>query len=200
MIAKDPSAGDAILKELIIHIANASEKDEKFGAVKLNKILFYADFLSYLKRGHSITGQTYFALKDGPAPKRLLPAREEMKNADEIAIQRSSVFGMQKQREKVIALRSANYKILNDAEGVAITDFVIEKLRNKNGTDLTIESHNFIGWKMAFEQGSETTIPYSTARIDLKAFKSLDERLEIPELPQELVEHGKELYRKLFDA
>jgi hypothetical protein len=54
-------------------IATRSEGDEPFGAVKLNKLLFYADFFAYVKFGECITGQEYQKLAQGPAPRRMLP-------------------------------------------------------------------------------------------------------------------------------
>lgn len=36
--------------------------------VKMNKLLFYADFLHFKKHGHSITGARYVAIQMGPAP------------------------------------------------------------------------------------------------------------------------------------
>src|SRR5450631_2039149 len=84
-------ADDGKMEEIILHVAKESEKDDKFGAVKLNKILFYADFLSYLKRGKSITGQEYFALEEGPAPQRLLPIRQKMVKGGDLAIQNIDV-------------------------------------------------------------------------------------------------------------
>ena len=62
---------DQKMKELILHVAIASDKDERFGAVKLNKILFYGDFLSYFRRGRSITNHEYFAIREGPAPRQI---------------------------------------------------------------------------------------------------------------------------------
>jgi len=50
---------DKRLRELILLIATRSEGDEPFGAVKLNKLLFYADFFAYVKFGESITGQEW---------------------------------------------------------------------------------------------------------------------------------------------
>ena len=38
-------ANDAKLRELVLYICYLSEGDNSFGKVKLNKILFYADFL-----------------------------------------------------------------------------------------------------------------------------------------------------------
>ena len=95
------------MEELILHVAEMSQADEKFGGVKLNKILFYADFLSYLKRGKSISGQEYFAIKDGPAPKRMLPIKKEMIKNGDIAIEKVAVFGFPNPKEKVIPLRQS---------------------------------------------------------------------------------------------
>jgi hypothetical protein len=181
------------MKELILYIAQVSWNDEKFGAVKLNKILFYADFLSYLKRGRSITGQKYFALDEGPAPKRLVPVREEMRKANDIALQKVSSIGFTRPQERIVALRAPDFETLNDAEGIAIVTAVIERLKNKTGKEVSDESHKFVGWKIAYANGEKTDMPYSVARFDLEAFPEL----ETPELPEELVQYGIALGRKV---
>ena len=70
---------DAKLVELILLISEWSQGDPKFGAIKLNKLLFHADFSAFLTTGEPITGQEYFALPQGPAPKRFKPITEKMK-------------------------------------------------------------------------------------------------------------------------
>ena len=74
---------DAKLRELILLISSLSEGDPTFGAVKLNKLLFHCDFSAYLTYGRPITGQEYFALKQGPAPRRLLPITKRMQARQE---------------------------------------------------------------------------------------------------------------------
>ena len=64
---------DAKLEELIILIASRSEDDPRFGSTKLNKLLFFADFLAYVKRGEAITNHVYMRLPNGPAPRAMLP-------------------------------------------------------------------------------------------------------------------------------
>ncbi len=181
---------DAKMKELILYVAAVSAMDEKFGAVKLNKLLFYADFLSYLKRGKSITGQEYFALDEGPAPKRLVPIREQMCDKGELAIQPSIYCGFPQNR--IVGLRLPDYSKL-DAEDIAIVNFIVGKFRDKNGTELSEESHKFAGWKSAHSKGQKQIIPYSSVRFDVNGFLGM----ELPLLPEELVEHGKRLHRKL---
>ena len=69
------------LQELILYIARRSEDDRHFGANKLNKLLFYSDFLAYAKTGRSFTGAPYERLEHGPAPRGLAAALEELKPA-----------------------------------------------------------------------------------------------------------------------
>jgi hypothetical protein len=63
--------GEARLRELILYIAARCERDPRFGATKLNKILLFADFLAYFRRRRPITGVEYMRLPNGPAPRRL---------------------------------------------------------------------------------------------------------------------------------
>lgn len=184
---------DSKMKELILHVATASENDENFGAVKLNKILFYADFLSYLKRGVSITGQEYFALDEGPAPRRLVPIREQMKQKGEIAIKTVNRFGFPQNR--IVALREPDYSKL-DAEDIAIVNAIIERLRGKTGKEVTNDSHRFAGWIAAFSKGEKTTIPYSMVLFDPVGFFGF----EPPAIPQSLVAYGKRLEKELKAA
>lgn len=177
-----PGESDNKLRELILHIASASESDDKFGAVKLNKLLFYADFYAYLRFGRSITGQEYFAIEEGPAPRRLVPVREFMVDNRELAIQKIDV-GLSKPKHRPVALRDANYSLFTAAE-VALVDGVIEQFKDKTGTDLTNLSHNFSGWQIAFAQGEKSTIPYSSARFDVKNLCDM----EVPPPPAKLAE------------
>ena len=63
-------------RELVLYIAEQSEGDPRFGAVKLNKILYYSDFEAFRVLGESITGATYRKLSEGPAPLQMLETKE----------------------------------------------------------------------------------------------------------------------------
>src|SRR5919109_351200 len=55
------------LKELVLYLACASETaDPGFGMVKLNKLLYRADFEAFRRLGHSLTGETYQKQAYGP--------------------------------------------------------------------------------------------------------------------------------------
>src|SRR5437660_6974881 len=46
-------------KELVLYICQKCATDQKFGATKLNKILYFSDFLAYAELGEPITGFEY---------------------------------------------------------------------------------------------------------------------------------------------
>src|SRR5258708_8149199 len=85
-------ASEKKLRELILLICARSQGDKKFGATKLNKLLFYSDFSAYLSFDKPITGQLYFKLPNGPAPKRLKPIVAKMQEADELAYQEAEYY------------------------------------------------------------------------------------------------------------
>lgn len=150
-----PKPNDEKFRELLLFIAERSENDPHFGAIKLNKLLFYCDFLAYQKLGASITGQEYFALRQGPAPRYGTRIREQMKADDEIAIQKKE------NQTRVIALRESNPKVFLPEE-IALITKVLEEYRASTGSELSEKSHKFAGWKLAKEK---EPIPYAVALV-----------------------------------
>ena len=147
------------LKELILYVSAKCRDHSRFGGTKLNKILFFADFIAYAKWGKSITGETYFKLPMGPAPKKLLPVREELRENGELALEKREVFA--KVQERPIALRPADLSKFESRE-IALVDDVIQALRDKDAAEVSELSHYFVGWQLAQEQED---IPYETVFI-----------------------------------
>ena len=149
-------------RELILHCALKSETHRFFGATKLNKCLFYADFLAYRALGSSITGAEYLALEHGPAPRQLVTEREDMLKDQDIAIQHRA------RQQRVVALREPDLGDFSGAE-IAIVDQVIDALRPLDAGDVSDWSHAFLGWKAARAEseatGRQVVIPYSTALV-----------------------------------
>jgi hypothetical protein len=150
---------DKKLRELILLIAEWCQADPKFGAIKLNKLLFHADFSAFLTHGEPITGQEYFALPQGPAPRRLKPITESMKKNGELAYQEVSYFGQIQKRP--IALRSADLSEFSGAD-VNLVRQTVERFWKLNATEISDQSHLFLGWKAA---RLHETIPYGTALV-----------------------------------
>jgi antitoxin SocA-like protein len=150
---------DGKLRELILLIAEWSQSDPKFGAIKLNKLLFHCDFSAFLTYGKPITGQEYFALPQGPAPRRLVPVTEKMKRNEELAYQNVEFYGHMQKRP--IALRPADLSLFSATE-IELVRNTVEKFWKLSATEISDQSHLFLGWKAARER---ETIPYSTALI-----------------------------------
>src|SRR5260370_23975101 len=84
---------DQRFRELVLYICEKCATDPKFGATKLNKILYFSDFLAYGNFGEPITGFEYQREKNGPVPKRLLPIRNAMIQSGELAVQPVKLVG-----------------------------------------------------------------------------------------------------------
>lgn len=147
------------LKELILYIARESEGDEHFGVVKLNKLLFNADFEAYRRFGESVTGQEYQALPSGPAPRQILPTLQDMQDQSELVIREESLYGYIQKRP--LALRQADIHLFSQDE-IALIDHILQRFRHMSATQVSDLSHEFLGWSLA-EPGE--TIPYAVALL-----------------------------------
>lgn len=150
---------DDKMRELILFIAEKSEGDRSFGATKLNKLLFFADFSAYLQFGEAITWHRYQKLKKGPAPRALLPIIDEMKESGELKITERAHFGLKQKR--AIALRSADLSAFSAPE-VDLVNEIIESCWGKSASEISEDSHQFIGWQLAEENED---IPYEVALV-----------------------------------
>ncbi len=159
---------DAKLEELIILIASRSEDDPRFGSTKLNKLLFFADFLAYVKRGEAITNHVYMRLPNGPAPRAMLPITKRMISAKCLAIQERDHYG---RTQKVpVALREPNLELFSSEEIAIVTD-VLDSFKKSNAKGISALSHNFDGWKLA-KDGEN--IPYEVALVQFKKPRKQD--------------------------
>jgi len=143
-------------EELLLYVAKKSQADPRFGATKLNKILFYSDFSVFGFLGKSISGQRYQKLRNGPAPRGLLPLRNRLIENGVCALQEAYYGG--RRQHRLIALREPNLSAFSGAE-IAIVDSTIEALWEEDGTSVSHLSHKFLGWRAASE-GED--IPYET--------------------------------------
>lgn len=163
---------DKKFRELILYIASRCEGDLFFGATKLNKILFYSDFLCFERTGKPITGADYLALEHGPAAKQLLPERESLERNGDI------VFVRRQLQHRIVARRDPDLSRFS-AEEIAIADKVMELLKNADAYRVSELSHAFLGWKAARAEaeanGRQVTIPYGTAFVSNEPLDEFEE-------------------------
>jgi Antitoxin SocA-like, Panacea domain len=145
------------LAELILYISQKCASDPTFGAVKLNKILYFSDFFAFGNWGSPITGVEYQHLPNGPAPRRLLPVRDQMVDNRDLVIQRVQLQSGNVQH-RTVNLREPNLDLFSGRE-IALIDNVIEALDKLNAQQTSDLSHRMVGWKATSDS---ETIRYET--------------------------------------
>lgn len=159
MTATKPVANEAKLREAIVFVASMSDRDDSFGATKLNKLLFRADFTAFTQWGRPVTGVEYFALENGPAPRPMKKLLRLMQDQGDIAIREKDYFGYDQHR--VISLRTPNTDSFSKEE-LELLFQLIQRYWGVSGTSMSNESHEFLGWQLA---QLEETIPYNVALV-----------------------------------
>lgn len=158
-------------KELVVYIARMCQDDIYFGATKLNKILFFSDFISYRMQGKPITGAEYFALDWGPVPTAYKRIRDEMVGKD-IIVQKFF------RQQRTLALREANLEKFSPEE-ISIVHSVIDALRDKDSEAVSLLSHGMLGWKAAWTEYGTTdemvAIPYDTVFVSNPSLDEFEE-------------------------
>ena len=142
------------LGELILYISDKCAGDRMFGAIKLNKILWWSDFLAYAQHGKPITGVPYQRLGRGPAPKRLLPIRDALVERHDAVVQSHRMLGGLVQ-DRVVSLREPNLELFT-ASQIDLVNQVIGALWGKSAREVSHLSHGK-AWEIA---GDGDGIPY----------------------------------------
>jgi hypothetical protein len=148
------------LAELILYISQKCATDPKFGATKLNKILYLCDFLSFGIWGEAITSVPYQHLRMGPAPRRLVPVRDSLQRAGKLAIQRLPLKSG-KEQTRTVNLTEPDLELFSGRQ-ISLVDSVIEELWDLDAEESSEFSHRFVGWKMTKEGDN---IPYGSIFI-----------------------------------
>ena len=148
-------------RELLLYIADKSKDDPKFGATKLNKLMYYSDFGFYMEHGRPITGATYYHFPAGPVPGELKAMKPQLKGDEDARwVQRRYFGGIQARLE---ANRAPNLTYFTPEE-LALVDDVVDYFRPFDGRSISDYSHREWGYKTTYNREA---IPYFTALISL---------------------------------
>lgn len=150
---------EAKFREMILLIARRSDGDPSYGATKLNKLLFFADFAAYRRYGAPISGARYQKLEHGPAPREIVPVRVRMLEEGSAIELKRDYFGKSQLRLTSVDEPALNALTVRD---VALIDEVLQSYQQANASDISEISHAFSGWKYA-AYGED--IPYETALL-----------------------------------
>ena len=140
------------LKNVLLYIIG--QMGEVF-QTKMNKVLFYIDFLSYRESGMAISGLAYNAIEFGPVPQRW----DRVYSAfDEIVPQPKLV--RDQESTALTASVEPDMACFTEQER-AIIDTVCAKMKNLSAHDISALSHNEPAWQRHLHQTE--TIPYDEA-------------------------------------
>lgn len=152
-----PTFNELKFRELVLYVAGKSLNDPRFGATKLNKILFFSDFAAYGELGKPITGATYQKLDKGPAPREMLPTLRIMTAEGDAVRIEQPVYGLVQKR--VVPLREADLTGFSSAE-IDIVNTVLWELADHTAAEVSDLSHRVsVGWRLAY---MNEAIPYET--------------------------------------
>jgi uncharacterized phage-associated protein len=132
---------------------------------KVNKLLFYSDFLNYQRFGASMFGITYKAIPFGPVPVEYEKIYKQFYDENVIDIEQVQID--HNYAERFVPHLLFNPELFNDVELNVLKD-VANTFKEKNTTEVVNISHKENAW--IDNQGSRNIISYKKYAFDLKAF------------------------------
>lgn len=143
-------------KALVHYVCEKASNPSELGSIKLNKVLYYSDFVNYLVTGNPMTGETYVKRQHGPVPRHVLSAIDELVREGKIVRGKVDHFGYVK--NEFISIQESD-KSHFSADEISLVDGAYEHVcLNHTAKSVSEETHGII-WKSA-EMGEE--IPYYT--------------------------------------
>ena len=153
----DVPKGRQRFRELIVYVSARSVDDPHFGAVKLNKILFYSEMTAFQRHGEPLTGMAYFRLEKGPAPRAMMAVQRDLIEEGAISIEERPITGNHTQK-RTIAHREADIDLFSKSE-LRIVDDIISQFEGMTADAASIKSHK-IAWHALQDRD---LIPYEAA-------------------------------------
>jgi hypothetical protein len=168
MAARDVKFDKEKLLSAILYIVQNTRPD-RLGAVKLHKVLYYADMMTFLETGRAITGTVYRKRPFGPASNAVLHALDELSGDGRLEIEWVDYHGFQKMQFSAAVLTDTN--ALSKAE-LETLDEMIDFVCNANSARTISELSHDLPWQMV-EFGD--VMPYHNAISMIPSFPSDDD-------------------------
>jgi Protein of unknown function (DUF4065) len=158
----DLSGGQRRLKEAILYVAQKGQQMKFFGRIKLNKIIWRADFRSFYERRQPVTGRTYQKLQWGPALTEMMPIMNDLLREGLLIEEPQSRGG--KKEFRPVAKADPVLRLFS-AEDLEFLDESLHHYWDKTGSEASDESHG-VAWK---SRNIGDAIPYEAAYFEDKA-------------------------------
>ncbi|MDN3509097.1 MAG: DUF4065 domain-containing protein [Candidatus Neptunochlamydia sp.] len=143
-------------REVLLYILNKVGAKSNVGETVIYKLLYFIDFDFYEKYEEQLVGATYKKNTFGPTPIEFAAIVNSMISDKEIEKIKSAYY--QKDQKKYLPLRKPNLDCLSGKE-IAFVDEVLNRLSDKNASQISDYSHRDIPWKVT---GDMEVIDYET--------------------------------------
>lgn len=157
-------------KEVLLYILSKVGAKPNVGETVLYKLLYFIDFDYYEKYEEQLIGATYIKNHFGPTPVEFKILVEEMVKNGELESIKSKYF--QHEQKKYLAVRQPDLSKLISAQELLHINEVLDRLSDKNGTELSEYSHKDIPWIIA-EEGKPIdyeTVFYRTSKTSVRNY------------------------------
>jgi predicted small metal-binding protein len=139
------------LQALLHYVCDKAKDPSELGRVKLNKVPWYADTISFLLRGESITGERYIKRQFGPVPARFVPAQKQLEADNKIVKGKTTVFNLTK--HEFISIKEPDISMFSSEDMEIINSAFEHVCLNHTAKSISEETHDHI-WELA-EIGEE---------------------------------------------
>ena len=163
-----PQKNVSKFKEVLLYVLKHVGSKPNVGEVVLYKLLYFIDFDYYEKYEDQLIGATYIKNYYGPTPKEFAKIVQQMEGEDLITVK--TQYFKYPQR-KYLPLREPDLSILNARE-LRMIDSVLERLSDKNATEISEYSHNDVPW-LTTEDGKVIeyeSVFYRTPAYSVRAY------------------------------
>lgn len=134
------------MKALICYVVWRAGRVDGFGAIKLNKVLWFAEARHFMAHGRPITGETFVRQKFGPVPKHVQELKLELETSGEIIKSREDFLGHEIERFYRDAPADSS---MFTAEELQMIDWWIKHVAEEHTAHSISElSHNYT-WQIA---------------------------------------------------
>ena len=156
--------GQSRLRDLVIYVSTKCFDAPRFGLIKLNKIIWRADFTAFAERGIPVTGRYYQRLRLGPAPVEMPHILREMQQ-DGLLEYQVTDFGIAQdgtpiREQRPLPLVTPTMRWFSP-DDIGFVDAAIDHYWSMTGVETSDESHG-VSWRTR-ENGDP--MPYEAAHL-----------------------------------
>ncbi|OGC83491.1 hypothetical protein A3D68_00980 [Candidatus Adlerbacteria bacterium RIFCSPHIGHO2_02_FULL_52_17] len=131
------------LNALVYFVANCG--NERLGIMKLNKLFYYLDFISYRDRNKSVTGETYIHLPKGPFAAILQDDILGSARKAKLIEQKKDASDKYGERNRFQALKAPDMSVFDDYEQ-KLLNYLCFTFKDWSTDQMVAQTHSEAPW------------------------------------------------------